>query len=173
MAAECGPKGGYFRFAGTINDQEVQLLELQFNDWIDKTEDLTPVFKELDREYALEIQKQFNTEGSYSGHPWPGLSKSTRKARARMNYGESGPILVRTGDLKNSLTRRDDVNAIRVVTPRMWQYGTKIPYAIFHQSTSPRRRLPRRPMLFVSAAFRLFVVRRFHEFIKSRRVPRL
>ena len=173
MAAECGPKGGFFRFAGTMNEEEVRLLELQFSDWIDKTEDLSPVFDDLDREYEQEVRKQFQTQGAHSGHPWPRLSDSTKKQRARLGYGADGPILVRTGDLKKSLTERGDINAIRVVTPRMWVYGTTIPYAIFHQSTAPRRRLSRRPMLVITKMFRLFVVRRMHEFIKSRRGPRL
>jgi len=170
MAAECGPKGSTFRFAGTINEEEIRLLKLGFSKQIDRTADLSPIFTRLDREYEGEVKKQFQSEGSHSGFPWPRLSMSTRKERARLGYGASGPILVRTGDLKKSLTQRGDINAIRTITPRMWVYGTKVGYGIFHQSRAPRMRLPFRPFLVVTRNFRLFVVRRFHEFIIKGRV---
>ena len=147
----------------TLNKEQMRLLDLRFSKAIEKTSNLSPVFMQIDAEYKKEVRKQFQTEGAYGGQPWVGLSRLTIQDRKRKGFA-AGPILKRTGDLVNSLISKTG-DTINTVTPRMWIYGTSVRYGIFHQSRSPRRKIPRRPFLVVTAKFRLFVVRAMHKFI--------
>ena len=159
---KCG-EGGIFSMGATLNKEQVKLLDLKFSKYIEKTANLSPVFMQISEEYQKEVRKQFETEGAYGGQPWVGLSRLSIEARKRAGFA-AGPILVMTGDLKDSLTKRTS-ETINVVTPRMWIYGTSVRYGIFHQSRSPRRKIPRRAFLVITAKFRLFVVRAMHKFI--------
>ena len=160
--AKCG-QGGMFSMGATLNQEQVRLLDLRFSKYIERTADLRPVFMQIGEEYQKEVRKQFETEGAYGGQPWVGLSRLTIEARKRKGFA-AGPILVMTSDLKDSLTKRTS-QTINVITPRMWVYGTSVRYGIFHQSRSPRRKIPRRAFLIVTAKFRLMVVRAMHRFI--------
>ncbi len=147
----------------TLNQEQVKLLDLKFSKYIERTADLRPVFMRISGEYQKEVRKQFETEGAYGGQSWVGLSRLTIEARKRRGFA-AAPILVMTGDLKDSLTKRT-AQTINVITPRMWIYGTSADYGIFHQSRMPRRKIPRRAFLVITAKFRLFVVRAMHRFI--------
>lgn len=160
--AKCG-LGGDFSMGATLDKKQVKLLDLRFSKYAERTSNLSPVFMQVGEEYRKEVKKQFESEGMHGGQPWVGLSRLTIADRRRKSFG-IGPILVRTGDLKNSLTKRT-AQTINVVTPRMWIYGTSVQYGIFHQSRAPRRKIPRRAFLVITAKFRLFVVRALHKFI--------
>jgi phage gpG-like protein len=92
--------------------------------------------------YAME-RRQFQTEGEEGGKPWPQLSEPY--ARWKQVHYPGRPILQRTGDLMRSLTSQHDPNAVYNPQPRTLTLGTRLPYAIYHQSPQPRRVLPRRP----------------------------
>lgn len=94
--------------------------------------------------------KVFALEASPDGTLWPSLAQSTIREKKRLGYGRK-KILVRTGRLRNSLTRvnhPDNIARFRTyksVTTLFW--GTKVSYGIYHQSDEPRTRLPRRKFL--------------------------
>jgi phage gpG-like protein len=59
------------------------------------------------------------------------------------------PVLVWGGRLKDSVTNPSSSDTVRVITDKGMVLGTKVPYGIFHQSSSqPRTHLPRREFLF-------------------------
>lgn len=107
------------------------------------------------------VAKTFATEGAHSGHVWPPLAPSTVKARTRRwgyyrqaptgGAGPTNPILVWRGHLRGSF-RRGHPAHVRVVSPSGLTWGSSVDYAIYHQSTRPRIRLPRRaPVAFRDA----------------------
>lgn len=46
------------------------------------------------------FQRNFQTEGRTSGHPWPALSQSTQSERERYGFPPDHPILIRYGGLE-------------------------------------------------------------------------
>jgi phage gpG-like protein len=94
--------------------------------------------------------KVFALETSPDGDPWPALAASTVKEKKRLGFGNR-KILVRTGRLRDSLTRvnhPDNIAKFRTfksITTLTW--GTRVPYGDYHQSDQPRTRLPRRKFL--------------------------
>ena len=107
----------------------------------------------------LHVQRTFATEGAHSGHPWPPLGESTVRARTRRwgyyrrwaptaGAGGIGPILTWHGRLARSFAR-GGVAHIRLVSPSGLTWGSGVVYGIYHQSSRPRTRLPRRaPIAF-------------------------
>lgn len=69
---------------------------------------------------------------------------------AKYNLSSPYPILFATGTLKNSITNGSDANSVNlIINKSTLVLGTKVPYAIYHQSDQPRTKIPYRPFLFV------------------------
>ena len=108
----------------------------------------------------LDFDRQFNVAGD--PNKWPPLAPSTIKQKAYAGYprlsrsgqptkvgtqnGVFGPsnILIRTGALRISWTKKEGPDHIEVAQNGELTIGSDAPYAIFHQSTLPRTKLPRR-----------------------------
>lgn len=74
--------------------------------------------------------QHFGTRGARWRTPWPGLSPLY--LAAKRGDGWMGDTLVRTSDLRRSLTDRP--LPIENITPREVTAGTDVPYAIYHQT---------------------------------------
>ena len=59
------------------------------------------------------------------------------------------PLLVRTGTLSASLLGPNNYGSIANVTKLSLAFGTSIPYGVYHQSDSPRKKIPLRKFLFI------------------------
>jgi phage gpG-like protein len=112
--------------------------------------------------YALE-HDQFRSEGKEGGEGWQELSPEY--AGWKQAHFPGKPILERTGDLLRSLTSGKDPNAVRVEERKTLTLGSKVPYAIYHQSPLPRRVLPRRPEIMLSEAFKRSVMHHIHDYL--------
>lgn len=64
-------------------------------------------------------------------------------------FGFAYPILKQTGRLEESLTNRSHPENISRINIDEAELGTSVPYGIYHQSDSPRKRLPLRKFLFI------------------------
>ena len=157
-----GGGGSVIEFHGELNGEDVNLLKLKFDLMLEDMEDLSPVWEIAREDMMRDVKDVFETEGASMGEKWVGLSKATIKDRKRKGFPPY-PILYRTGALKNSLLGGS--GGIDVVDRWGWEYGTRIPYAIYHQSRRPRRRLPRRAFLYVSNKFKGDLVKYIHKFI--------
>lgn len=105
----------------------------------ENVEDMTPVWRELANKFARAQARQFKSEGAYGSGGWQALSPDYAAWKAR-HYPNAG-ILVRSGDLRDSLTKRPF--GIEVLRPQSMVIGSGITYGRFHQSgsgTLPRRR---------------------------------
>ncbi|OLE52129.1 MAG: hypothetical protein AUG51_19420 [Acidobacteria bacterium 13_1_20CM_3_53_8] len=71
---------------------------------------------------------------------------SPRYAAQKAREGFKKGILRKTDQLYDSLTSANVAASYYHVTPRSIAIGTFAIYAIYHNSTKPRRRLPRRPL---------------------------
>lgn len=91
-------------------------------------------------------REQFETEGArgVSGR-WPALSARYAKAKARKYAGKT---TLRASDrLYNSLTGFVAGDSVFDAAPKKLTVGTRVEYAVYHQSEGSRSRLPRRPIL--------------------------
>lgn len=112
--------------------------------------------------YEME-KRQFETEGEEGGRAWPALSPEYAGWKEAHYPGQ--PILQRTGDLVKSLTSQHDPNAVFVSKPKMLTLGSKLPYAIYHQSLLPRKVLPRRPAIQFSEPWKRAMMRELQVYL--------
>lgn len=103
--------------------------------------------------------EQFESEGARSGEPWQRLSPSTVAAKAEQ--GLDPAILQATRRMVNSLTLGARGEHIRQIGPGTLRFGTRVPYAIYHQTGT--RNMPRRPPLVFTEVDR----RRFVKILQS------
>jgi phage gpG-like protein len=64
-------------------------------------------------------------------------------------FGFAYPILKATGRLEKSVTDPGDPENVTRIGPIEMELGTRVPYAVYHQSDEPRSRIPLRKFLFV------------------------
>jgi phage gpG-like protein len=105
---------------------------------VDAADDATPAWEVLAKSFQLAQRKQFRSEGLYGSGGWAPLSPRYAAWKARHYPG--APILVRTGDLRDSLTQRPF--GVEVIEPRYAVFGSDVDYGLFHQQGDgvPRRR---------------------------------
>ena len=139
----------------TIDDREINRLLRRLRR---KMGDLTPVMEEIGELIVSSVQENFNRGGRYSkpgswrggNKKWKELAPSTIKERKRLGYydkdTDSCEILVRTGELKDSITYDAGKDYVTV--------GTDKVYAAIHQFGGKAGRkhaakIPARPFLVV------------------------
>lgn len=115
-------------------------------------DNMSPAWDYIGRQLLLDFAHQFAQEGGVFGGKWPQLADSTVAQRAR-KYGPwfaAHPILVGTGALEMSVEQRGAAGNVYQVGANSLTIGTTNPYAIFHNSSAPRTRLPRRQIVGLS-----------------------
>lgn len=118
--------------------------------------DLSPAFEISADLLELHVARTWATQGAYAGHPWRPLAESTARLRQRrLGYyrraptagaGPRTPILVWTGRSRASFARGSQ-DHVRQISAASLVWGSSVPWLVYHQSTKPRTRLPRRPVL--------------------------
>lgn len=120
-------------------DRELQAIE-------ERATDVSAAHPAVAKVFRAVVRKTFESEGqSSAAGPWPALAKRTVRERERLGYGGSHPILRRTNEMMRSVVERS-ADSIYVSTPNYLGLGSANPYLMYHQSTAPRSRLPRRPV---------------------------
>lgn len=126
-----------FRFTFTVEGEtQIDRTLARFADNIDDARRLWNVL--ADRFAKLET-RQFDSEGAYGSGGWPALSPAYGAWKAAHYPGK--PILERTGDLRDSLTRRPF--GVEVIETGHMVLGSGIDYGRFHQAGAgalPQRR---------------------------------
>jgi len=122
--------------------------------------DQRPALQAIADDFRALLARQFATEGRAEGTPWPprlsahrrgtGVSPlSTRQMRVPRIGGEGASLLlVRTGALRDSLIEADAPDHVEEFDATSLTFGTRVPYALFHQFGT--RRLPARPLIVLS-----------------------
>jgi phage gpG-like protein len=129
----------------------------------DGVSDYRPIWPVIEDEFYAEEKAQFKSEGAEGGEKWQALSPEYQGWKDRHYPGQ--PILQRTGDLEASLTSGNDPNAVKVEGRKALTMGSRVPYAIYHQSLDPRTVLPRRPEINVSEPFRRSVTKLMQSYL--------
>lgn len=137
----------------------------------DRARDISPAWPAVIRVFQ-QIQTQvFASEGGSTGAPWPQLAPSTQAQRRRLGFGPQHPILQRTGTLMRALTIGE--GAYISTTPTTLRYllsQETVPYFKYHQSLRPRKRLPRRAPVLLTADERTALMHPIRLYITGRDV---
>ena len=104
--------------------------------------DFTQLWERYETDFYAMQTAAFDSEGASTGSKWKALSPAYARRKARTHPGRT--ILVRDGDLRDSLTRRGGSGQVRRVTPRSFVLGTADHVAKYHMSAAPRRKMPLR-----------------------------
>lgn len=136
-------------------------IERELLRWGDRALDARPAFDAIGDLFVEETKEQFDTEGKHASGGWRPLKPATLASKRRRQMRLE--ILQETGALVDSLTQRGDQNMIFQAGPTFLRFGTKLPYAAFHQRGNDR--LPRRRPLEFTEATRRTAVKILQRFI--------
>lgn len=121
-------------------------FQKKLNDAFKATGDLTIPLTLIAREWFQSNKSIFALKGKGR---YTDLSPKYKKAKQR-RYGFVYPILMASGRLMASITSPPGADSINyIINKNTLVLGTKVPYAIYHQSQEPRSKMPYRPFLFV------------------------
>jgi phage gpG-like protein len=133
----------------------------------DGVTDFRPIWGVIADDFYARVVAQFETKGEEGGQRWPELSEKYAAWKERHFPGRS--ILQRTGALMTSLTagrvQGAPSGAVKIEERKALTLGTTVPYAIYHQSPLPRKRLPRRPMIALEQNDQRQIMRSIHEYV--------
>lgn len=133
-----------------------------------RIKDIRPLTKPWDWRLRRNVEQHFRGEGTHKGR-WASLASSTQIQRVKMGYSAGHPILVRTGDLKRSLILRSNSKHILVANRKFMEFGSKIPYALYHQ-TGTKTPMPARKMLLMDAKTLSRIIEDARRYIMDNRV---
>lgn len=147
-------------------------LVKKFEETVDLVKDFRPVLLQImgkdgdRRSWTLigDIHRQFITQGRAWGPGWKDLTPTYAKYKAKKFAGKS--ILIRTGTLFNSLVFGGP-GAVRVLSNKKLVFGTSVPYAIYHNSSKARTKMPYRPFMRFGKAQSLAAKKLIAQYIKD------
>lgn len=135
-------QGGFIPLTFTVGTQVIERKLVNFGVRI---EDMSPVWEQIGEDLLADFASNFADEGGVFGQgawaQWAPLAQSTIADRLRRGY-DAGPILERTGQLRQSTTERGTPGNVFIVAANGVEVGTLTPYAKYHQSGT--RRMPKR-----------------------------
>lgn len=120
---------------------DINLLTVGFGQTKQMLADWRPAFREMHQAYAQYEEDVFATEGRAGHGKWKPLSPMYRKWKARNFPGK--PILTRTGKMRAAAKTLLFLSRDRLAMGP----GNLVPYAIYHESPLPRRKIPLRPFV--------------------------
>lgn len=105
--------------------------------------------------FALSGPGKYPDLGGFNpGAPAWKNSKVTKRTYAKFKklneFGFVYPLMRANGRIEDSITNPVGTDSINLIVNKTALYlGTRVPYAIFHQSSAPRTTLPFRPVVFL------------------------
>lgn len=118
----------------------------------DGVADYRPIWQVIEADFYSQIARQFQTEGTAGGDKWEALKPEYAGWKEAHYPGK--PILQRTGDLIESLTNPNSANGVRREERKTLTLGSLLPYALYHQTGTRDGRLPARPEIQLTEAFK-------------------
>lgn len=98
-----------------------------------------PALRQIADDFRAVIERQFESEGRAGGTPWAPRRDILQRTPTTQ------PLLVRTGALRDSFIRPGAAGHVEEITDQTLTLGSRLPYAIFHQTGT--RRMPARPII--------------------------
>ena len=95
------------------------------------------------------FRKKKGGERKWVPNPASDGPMSPYQAAKLKKVGFDYPLLVRSGKLAASLLSADASGSVASIGPAQMIFGTAITYGIYHQSDSPRTKIPLRKFIFI------------------------
>lgn len=134
----------------------------------DRASDLTPAWPGVLAAFYVITRQAFATEGASTGATWPQLKPRTQAERRRQGYQPAHPILQRTRALARALTGEGGAFASTAPRRLALRLSSEVDYFKYHQSTRPRRRLPRRAPVLLTADNRTQLIHSIRLYLTGR-----
>jgi len=112
--------------------------------------------KQSGRLFLKAIQDNYNTQGKTFGKPWKPLKPATIRAKQKLGYLGAGP-LNRTGTMKRSFKMKMGKSEVIISNPTS--------YYPYHQSSAPRRVIPRRVTMRMDRERRTQIFKIFQRYV--------
>lgn len=128
----------------------------------ENVQDATPVWDQIADDFAKGEARQFASAGAYASGGWAPLSPRYAAWKARTHPGQ--PLMVLSGNLRDSLTRRPF--GIEAIEPQSMTIGSDVDYGAYHQHGDPP--LPQRRVVELTESRRRQWVRWLQQHIVSR-----
>jgi phage gpG-like protein len=142
-----------------------QIIDRQLDALAERITDVSPAWDAVLAVFQQMARDTFNSEGAANaGGPWPQLAPATVADRTRKGFSPTHPILQRTETLMRSVTQQTS-DTILVRTPNYFGVGTAVPYVVYHQSTAPRSKLPRRALVDLTTDQRHELLRPIRQYL--------
>ena len=123
--------------------------------------DYRPIWPVVEDDFYAQEKDQFKSEGAEGGEKWATLAPDYAQWKEAHYPGK--PILERTGDLVSSLTNSHDPNAVLVEQRKALTLGTRLAYAVFHQTGT--KKMPARPEVQFREAFKRSVMHHIQTYL--------
>ena len=108
-------------------------LQYTLNGIMGSLEDMRPAWREVSKVLTTMVKANFASQGARSGQLWPPRVKEV-----------PWPMLRKSDRMYESLTRRTHAEHIEFLSPDRFEWGTKVPYAIYHQTGTGAQRAGRK-----------------------------
>lgn len=135
----------------------------------DGVSDYRPIWPLIYGEFQAEVKGQFESQGEQGGQAWAPLSDNPPGrgyASWKQRHYPGQPILVRTGELKASLTDPHAPGAVFEPQPKQMTMGSNVPYAIYHQKGTGK--MPARPEIELTEKWKRETMRHIQDFLVMR-----
>lgn len=114
-------------------------LSRKLHGYLGRLDDWTGFFQDVVKDWSETMARKFAAEGAIEGDgKWADLS--ARYAAWKQRKFPGAKLLTRTGRLRSAA-----VNPETSIKPTQLRMTIDVPYAVYHQSSRPRKVLPRRP----------------------------
>lgn len=124
-----------FKFSVSMPGQETFSRAIQR--FADQIQDWSPFWETFFRDaWYRHVETHYTTQGRSTGEAWPPLSEAY--GAWKQKHWPGLPIGVLSGATRESLTFRDDRNAVWEASKTGLTVGTRVPYAIFQQLGTQR-----------------------------------
>lgn len=118
------------------------------------SDDFSPAFGTIGMMFRQSRKTIFDLKGP-GGYPDFKTEKS--KQQKIRETGFAYPLLFRYGQLRDSIINTSNPYNISIIKKKTFAFGTKLPYAKYHNSDkTPRRKIPQRKFIFWGAESRKF-----------------
>lgn len=162
-AGDARQRGPWFEFRIVVEGQAV--VARRFRALADRIDDPSPAWPDVRLVFFDVMAEIEDSEGGESdAGAWADLAPSTQADRQRHGFPPAHPILERSGRLRRSLTLPGP-ESVYVPTRGFVILGSRVPYFVYHQSTAPRTRLPRRAPISLTSDQRHRLVRPLRRYL--------
>jgi len=127
-----------------------------------RIEDMRPYWPLIAEKFYKIEQRAFSSEGAVSRHGMWARLNARYKAWKDLHY-PGRRVLTLRGSLRDTLTRAGHPQAIYEATPRSLTLGSRVPYAIYHQTGTGK--MPARRPIDLSAREYAEIAREIHRLL--------